>query len=25
MYISQCTRCMKCVDVCPVHAIAVSW
>ncbi|MFW9846530.1 MAG: 4Fe-4S binding protein [Candidatus Thorarchaeota archaeon] len=25
VYLSQCTRCMKCTDVCPVDAISVSW
>jgi NAD-dependent dihydropyrimidine dehydrogenase PreA subunit len=25
VYTSQCTRCMKCIEVCPVDAISVSW
>ncbi|MHA1494961.1 MAG: 4Fe-4S binding protein [Candidatus Thorarchaeota archaeon] len=25
VYTSQCTRCMRCIEVCPVNAISVSW
>jgi NAD-dependent dihydropyrimidine dehydrogenase PreA subunit len=25
VYTSQCTRCMRCIEVCPVKAISVSW
>jgi len=25
VWLSLCTRCLKCVEVCPEHAIAVTW
>jgi formate hydrogenlyase subunit 6/NADH:ubiquinone oxidoreductase subunit I len=25
LWLSLCTRCMKCVDVCPEGAVSVSW
>lgn len=25
VWLSLCTRCLKCVDICPEKAIAVSW
>ncbi len=25
LWLSLCTRCMKCVDICPVDAISVTW